>query len=516
MTFDIKNFNNQNFITKMSIIVGGKNDYKQILQKTDKAMITSPFSIKFEFNDVSLSIYNDHALSIGEDHVPYAIGNNTKYAIHPEKSVIFKKFYGLHTFPGIKDEYTYESAVTGQNYSLYLISGIKKSKKRNFPSLIYVLGDKKICKFSVLNTQGYKIISIYGGAQISAAIDECGSIHIITGSIFDDPNRYTRVTWLPEGDLPVYIAFEGESILALSGRGYLYEYLLSDFDICDYFHPVKEMIGIQCVSLSGISSHCLVCALNGNVFGRGSNESKQLGVESDSDHLNEFVRIDKLLNKKIESVFAGDFHSFFVDDAGALYACGSNKFGEVMIKEAKLGQNIEWPTLTNIKKDVKFVIASTNLSVVFTKNPPISNSNKKIILASPYPYPLMLRHDSNDMTERLRNLEEVLKERNDHIDRLKKFIDYLTKSSKANADKIVDADTVDDDDDEEQEKDEYDADYNEDDKNAAEDEKNDDDDDDGETQNAVDNDDNNDEEEFDNGGADDDEYDDNSDDFFNK
>lgn len=53
---------------------------------------------------------------------------------------------------------------------------------------------KRIKNHAYLDTQGYKIVSIYGGSEISAAIDECGSIHIIDPSIFNDKKFCTHVT----------------------------------------------------------------------------------------------------------------------------------------------------------------------------------------------------------------------------------------------------------------------------------------------------------------------------------
>lgn len=81
----------------------------------------------------------------------------------------------------------------------------------------------------------------------------------------------------------------------------------------NYFHVVPELIGIQSISLSGVYNHCLVVAADGRVFGRGTNRGNQLGIDEESTK--KFVE-----SKNIKSVLAGNFHSFFVDNSGALYA----------------------------------------------------------------------------------------------------------------------------------------------------------------------------------------------------
>lgn len=150
---------------------------------------------------------------------------------------------------------------------------------------------------------------------------------------------------------------------------------MSDLDQSDYFHVVPELIGIQCISLSGVYNHCLVVAADGRVFGRGNNKNNQLGIDEESTK--KFVEITSLNDKNIKSVFAGAFHSFFVDNNGALYVCGSNKCGEAMLNQEMVGENIVKPMLTSITKDVRFCIAGTHLSIVFLKAPPPNNSNKK-------------------------------------------------------------------------------------------------------------------------------------------
>lgn len=150
---------------------------------------------------------------------------------------------------------------------------------------------------------------------------------------------------------------------------------MSDLDPSDYFHVVPELIGIQCISLSGVYNHCLVVAADGRVFGRGNNKNNPLGIDEESTK--KFVEITSLNDKNIKSVFAGAFHSFFVDNNGALYVCGSNKCGEAMLNQEMVGENITKTMLTSITKYVRFCIAGTHLSIVFLKAPPPNNSNKK-------------------------------------------------------------------------------------------------------------------------------------------
>ena len=412
----------------MSIIVGGKNDFRQIHQTNALKEIKNPTPYKNDFNDISLSVYNDFAVTVGENHLPYGIGNNKNQSMLPYRSGVLKQFFGIH----LNNAPPAESAVCGLNYTLFQFSSTTKSGEKSPSYLGYVFGNDKKSDFAYLNTQGYEIISIYGGSQISAAIDECGSIHIIEPSIFNDKEYSTKVTWLPESDLPVFIAFQSKNILALSSRGYVYEYNMSDLNKSDYFHVVRELYGIQCVSISGIHEHSLVVASDGTVYGRGSNRNNQLGIDEISAP--RFVEIASLKDKNITSVFAGAFHSFFVDNVGALYVCGTNKFGEAMLNEAAVGKFIEKPILTSITKGVRFCVVGTNLSIVFLKAPPPNNSNRKIELTSAFPYPTLCYHSKSDVSDVLSSIEKELFEKDLEI---KKLIEKIGQISNIDKNKMM-------------------------------------------------------------------------------
>ena len=77
----------------------------------------------------------------------------------------------------------------------------------------------------------------------------------------------TIIAKLPEGEIPIYVAFQSNFIIALSKSGNVYQYDLSS-DFIGKLSPVLELVGIQRTSISGTTNHCLAVSVDGQVFGR--------------------------------------------------------------------------------------------------------------------------------------------------------------------------------------------------------------------------------------------------------
>ena len=118
------------------------------------------------------------------------------------------------------------------------------------------------------------------------------------------------------------------------------------------------------------NSFTLLLDDNGNVYGAGSNEYGQLGLESDykkTSVVSTFTKIDALSDKKIVKIAASGYASFALTDNNELYSFGDNYYGELGINS-----DTKHPNNSNINKclvdDVVDVSASDSNVLVLTSN----------------------------------------------------------------------------------------------------------------------------------------------------
>ena len=116
-------------------------------------------------------------------------------------------------------------------------------------------------------------MGIFGGCYYCSAVDEEGFIHIITEQNAK-ATESTNIAKLPEGEIPIYVAFQSNFIIALSKSGNVYQYDLSS-DFTGKLSPVLELVGIQRTSISGTTNHCLAVSVDGQVFGRDKHHSEK-------------------------------------------------------------------------------------------------------------------------------------------------------------------------------------------------------------------------------------------------
>lgn len=96
---------------------------------------------------------------------------------------------------------------------------------------------------------------------------------------------------------------------------------------------IKSIENVEFVFLSGTSNHCSAVSKSGDVYAYGNNECGKLRIDKSCGAVGEFVKINKFSNSKIVDVFAGFNHSLFIDQKGAVYACGNNEFGELLLEK---------------------------------------------------------------------------------------------------------------------------------------------------------------------------------------
>jgi len=78
----------------------------------------------------------------------------------------------------------------------------------------------------------------------------------------------------------------------------------------------------------GGGNHSFILTVRGRVYGVGLNSSGQLCIPNHAEV--SFTSIEKLSAQTITSVACGWDFSIFLTNQGALYGCGSNKFGQLL------------------------------------------------------------------------------------------------------------------------------------------------------------------------------------------
>jgi alpha-tubulin suppressor-like RCC1 family protein len=95
--------------------------------------------------------------------------------------------------------------------------------------------------------------------------------------------------------------------------------------------------------------HFIACDALGRVFGAGSNLHGQLGMNG--LNVAEWEVNPTLEGLNVIDIAAGNLFSLFLTDAGIVFACGNNDFGQLgmpMIGFENIGQNIPRPVFESL------------------------------------------------------------------------------------------------------------------------------------------------------------------------
>lgn len=347
------------------IYVAGLNDYHQISSesdlKQDENIINIPQKINNLNNLISYSVYFTHSIYVDNTGSAYAIGNNTDQSILgnlPEKLDDWTRI----TITRDKKELSFISAVCGFDYTLYLV---KYQESDTFPFLAYVHKDEKAKSPLFLDTGDMNILKIFGGRVTSGAIDDTGSIIMISSGIFSNHDNRPAIAVLPDSEKAVQLACLHKSFIALSASGQLYEFDFSQNFEKKYpiFSPITVTSNPKFVQIAGTWEHCLALTSQGHVFGFGPNHFGHLGRGDDRRKVDKFVHISTF-KTQIKSIYAGSFHSLFITKKNVLFACGQDKCGELMVDPFPQNNAAFYPVKT-VLSNVAFCIAGFRISVAF-------------------------------------------------------------------------------------------------------------------------------------------------------
>lgn len=364
--------------------VCGKNEYSQLGEGSNNevkdlfgqdSIISPPLESHLDISSIlSFSVYLYYSILITRDGKMQAIGSNSNGEI--SKSINQTKLVHYTNFE-IKDSQgricTPISALCGFKYSLYIIS-----TPDNRTRLVYSYDFINEQYPLFLNIGDSNPISIFGGENNSAAIDTKGRIIFIPYKLISEsPNTQLKAISLPGGIKAVSVSCCNDIIIALGTNGKLYESPVQDLSI-PTFSEVSQFQNSEIIEISGISDHCFAVNKEGEVFGRGSNIYGRLGLDQQTDDVENFVEISSLKKFKISEAYAGFNHSLFRTNDGKILACGANMNGELLLDGGPSEDNVFDPIETTIKSDACFCIAGCYLSAVFIGNCPPNCPNKKI------------------------------------------------------------------------------------------------------------------------------------------
>ena len=310
---------------------------------------------------LSYSTYCDHTVFVNLQNKGHCFGFNEDGRINGD---LPPKVFAVEQEIKLKDsditDCEIRSAVCGEFYTLYLISSIKPSNQ-----LVYVHKNYKNGKPIFINVDGNYFKNIYGGQKTSAAIDSRGRIAIITESFLKNTDKLIETFVLPDKEKAISIACCNNFIIAVSSAGKIFELKIKEEEISGQFEPVFEIFKMNFVYVSGTSNHCFAVCADGRVFGKGLNYCGQLGIGNSQLSTEKFVEITSLNKYKIVSVSAGFSHSLFITNEKKILSCGSNDYGELLIKSGPSVQCVFLPVEIEIEKNALFCIAGYHLSVVF-------------------------------------------------------------------------------------------------------------------------------------------------------
>lgn len=358
------------------LLVAGLNSINQISEKSNGMnlnniqIVCPPLELPIIPDCISYSVYFDHSVMI-DNNSAFSKGPNTGNTSNKTQPKKLPKLTKLTLPDKEKNNYSFISAVCGSSYTLYL----QQKRKSNTPVLTYFNESlKENDGLIFIDIEEHTPLALFGGRKTAAAIDEQGSVIVITQNTFSAENSSPNIITLPDNERSIFVACLEKTFFILSDKFTVYEYSLTDKEIKE----VKELKDKRIISISGTWHHVLAVTDEYQVYGRGENDKGQLCQDPEEKIFNEFVNLTSLENKNIVSVYAGSYHSLFVDSKGKVFSCGKNTNGELLLKKPQPDPIIE-PKETMITKGAKFCIAGCQISCVFRSVDPPKNSPNQIV-----------------------------------------------------------------------------------------------------------------------------------------
>ncbi|KAK8895401.1 hypothetical protein M9Y10_023864 [Tritrichomonas musculus] len=302
----------------------------------------------------------------------------------------------------IKNNYSIQhpiSAVCGWDYTLYMVSPSKTDDTR---LLAYSSDIIKTASPLFLNIGKWKPVSLFGGRETAAAIDDEGAIIFVPNSesIAKSPSTQLSRFHLQEGEKAKCLACCTDFICAVGSSGRVFESEISRGSSLS-FKITESLKGIKIAEISGVCNHCLAVSEDGRVFSRGYNYCGELGIGKGKGEPSKFFEISSLSGHRISHAYAGCLNSLFQTVEGELFECGSNKYCQLFSRKPS-NDLVYLPVNTGLTEKATFCVEGYYTSAVFIGHDPIQSPNRRIIEET----------DELDEVARLSAENAILKEEN--------------------------------------------------------------------------------------------------------
>ena len=76
------------------------------------------------------------------------------------------------------------------------------------------------------------------------------------------------------------------------------------------------------------SSHTFILKNDGSVWGCGSNEDGELGL-NDTTYIDTFTQVTTNINNDVKQISCGQYHTFILKNDGSVWSCGDNNWGQL-------------------------------------------------------------------------------------------------------------------------------------------------------------------------------------------
>lgn len=355
------------------IKVAGYNRHRQLIAEsndpTNNQRINPPLIIDIGSNIRSFSTYAHHSVKIDDKGRCYAIGKDDKFRIGSPNRKTYTEFTEIQ-LDNNNDPFI--SAFCGAKFTLYITETHKLILCSEFDA-------HPIPRIFTLNT---KPISLFGGSDICAIIDEHGDIYIIIPSaIYQKINKNSEKSDFYHLNPSLHLSCPALTvacgnnviyILTIEGEVFIQK-LKQDSLIENCQKLTIETVNPEAklVKIGGTSNGFFVVDSDGHVYGFSLYQKfNQLGTNNE-DSNKKFVFIESLQDYKIDSAFSGVGHSAFITRDGQLLTCGSNRFRQLMINDFN-EHHSPVPLKVDIGKSnrASFAIVGNAITVIFLNSVP--------------------------------------------------------------------------------------------------------------------------------------------------
>lgn len=174
------------------------------------------------------------------------------------------------------------SAVCGSCYTLYMAISIVSSQ---VPILVYISSKKKKNNGQpiFINIGKSCPIALYGGNTKCAAITDEGSVLILSNSALRTPEKEIQAVSLLNNEKAVIVACYDHVIYALSTVGHVYK--STSIDSFSSFKIISELCETETIWISGTCHRCLAVSKEGRVYACGSNGYGEISLKNDNEEI---------------------------------------------------------------------------------------------------------------------------------------------------------------------------------------------------------------------------------------